>query len=97
MVANEKLLTEKPNEVVEQLLEIVSEEGMVPREAIKMDAELEVLGIKSADFVMILMAIEEKFGVYLAVDEELTSSKTVGGLLEIVIRRIDEHRATQQE
>ena len=97
MVTNEKLLTEKPNEVVEQLLEIVSEEGMVPREAIKMDAELEVLGIKSADFVMILMAIEEKFGVYLAVDEELTSSKTVGGLLEIVIRRIDEHRATQQE
>jgi len=84
--------TDTDLDLTEQLLAIVAEEGMVERDAISLDAELEHLGIKSADFVMILMAIEEKFGVYLSVDDELTGAKTVGELVQVVTRRIAEHR-----
>lgn len=76
-----------------QLLAIVAEEGLVESREIGLEERLDDLGIQSADFVMILMAIEEKFGVYVPVDERLTEAKTVGDLLEVVCRHIEDHRA----
>ncbi len=75
-----------------QLLAIVVEEGMIKDRELEAATRLDELGIESADFVMILMAIEEKFGVYIPVDENLTEAKTVGELLDVVTRHIDEHR-----
>lgn len=80
-------------ELRQQLLAIVAEEGLVDSRTVGVDERLDELGIQSADFVMILMAIEEKFGVYVPVDESLTEAKTVGDLLDVVCRRIEEHRA----
>ncbi|PSC06500.1 phosphopantetheine-binding protein [Alsobacter soli] len=79
--------------ITASLFDIVAEEAMVDRSAIRPEALLEELGVKSADFVMILMAVEEKFGVYLSVDEELAEAKTVRDLTDIVVTRIQEHRA----
>ncbi|MDK9695827.1 MAG: acyl carrier protein [Siculibacillus sp.] len=75
-----------------QLLAIVAEEGMVKDRSFDSDTRLDELGIESADFVMILMAVEEKFGVYVPVDEKLTEAKTVGELLAVVAGHIEDHR-----
>lgn len=75
-----------------QLLVIVAEEGMVQNRELSPEERLDELGIESADFVMILMAIEEKFGVYVPVDERLTEAETVGQLLDVVCAQIEEHR-----
>lgn len=75
-----------------QLLAIVVEEGMIKDRTPAADTRLDELGIESADFVMILMAVEEKFGVYVPVDEKLTEAKTVGELLDVVVGHIEDHR-----
>lgn len=76
----------------QQLLAIVVEEGMIKDRTPTADTRLDELGIESADFVMILMAVEEKFGVYVPVDEKLTEAETVGALLDVVVGHIEEHR-----
>jgi len=80
-------------EIESQLLDIVAQEGMIDRGRLNKDAVLLDLDIQSADYVMILMAIEEKWGVYLPVDENLTEAKTVGDLVELVKGKIVEHKA----
>src|SRR5260370_17404700 len=67
--------------IIEKLLAIISKEGMVDRDKLAMDASLDTLGVVSADVVVILLAIEEEFGVYIPVDSELSDVKTVGGLV----------------
>ncbi|MER2606881.1 MAG: acyl carrier protein [Siculibacillus sp.] len=79
-------------DIRKQLLAIVVEEGMVEGRELGLDEKLSDVGIESADFVMILMAIEEKFGVYVPVDERLTEAETVGGLIEVVTAQILAHR-----
>lgn len=83
---------ERDEDLRHRLLAIVAEEGMVGDRAIDEDQRLDDLGIASADFVMILMAIEEKFGVYVPVDEKLTEAKTVGELLDVVAGHVEAHR-----
>jgi acyl carrier protein len=79
------------NDLRERLLDIVAEEGMVDRAKLVDNAELDALGIKSADLVLVLMAIEGDFGVYLSVDGELSEARTVGAMLQAVTRQIMEH------
>ncbi|WP_299428682.1 phosphopantetheine-binding protein [uncultured Shimia sp.] len=77
------------------LLEMVAQEGMVEPSEITPQRKLEELDIQSADFVMILMAIEEKYGAYVSVDNELTDVVTVQDLLDLAISKIEEHQAAQ--
>jgi len=79
----------KPD-IVEQLREIVAQEGMVDISKVTPETLLEDLEIQSADYVMILMAVEEKFGTYISVDTDFTDAKTVGDLIEIVKKKIEE-------
>jgi len=80
----------------EELLDIIAKEGMVDREKLTGDATLETLGFASYDIVMILMAIEEKFGVYLSVDSELSDVKTLDDLLGVLTTRIADQQANPQ-
>ena len=75
------------------LLDLVAEEAMVDRSVLSADAKLEELDIASADFVMILMAIEEKFDVYISVDSEMSEMKTVQDLLDLATKKIAEKDA----
>ena len=43
---------------------------------------------------MILMAIEDEYGTYISVDTELTETKTVNDLVNLVVSKIEE---TQQD
>lgn len=80
--ASEKLLG--------QLMAIVSREAMIDADKLRRDTLLEELEIQSADYVMILMAVEEEFGVYISIDSEFTDVRTVGDLADIVARKIRE-------
>ena len=84
--------TGRDEELRASVIAIVAEEGMVRDRQISEEQTLDELGIASADFVMILMAIEEKFGAYVPVDANLTEAKTVGELLDVVCGHIAAHR-----
>lgn len=71
-----------------ELLDLVAEEAVVDRDTLKTEARLDELDIASADFVMILMAIEEKYGVYISVDNEIAELQTVQDLLSLVSAKI---------
>ena len=72
---------DKDNQQLENdLLDLVAEEAMVERSVLSASARLDELDIASADFVMILMAIEEKFDVYISVDSEMSEMETVGSI-----------------
>lgn len=64
-------------DVIEKIMAIVVKEGLIDRAKLTPDATLESLGIKSADMVMILMALEEQFGAYIPIDGPLAEAKTV--------------------
>ncbi len=83
---------EKKIQLEDELLDLVAEEGMVDRAQLSRDAALEDLDIASADFIMILMAIEEKYGVYISVDNEMAGLKTVQDLLDAASKKIRENK-----
>ncbi|PSL20888.1 acyl carrier protein [Shimia abyssi] len=79
--------------LTKELIALVADEGMVDVSDIAPEKRLEDLDIQSADFVMILMAIEEKYDVYISVDNELSEVETVQDLLDLVITKIEEAQA----
>lgn len=85
------MTTENPTgapDMMQKIIEIVAAEAMIDPAQLAPDTLLQDLDIQSADYVMILMAIEEKFGVYISVDSELTDARTVGDLMRIVASKI---------
>ncbi len=66
---------------------------MVEVSEIAPEKRLDELDIQSADFVMILMAIEEKYNVYISVDNELADVETVQDLIDLVVMKIKEEQA----
>lgn len=79
--------------MIERLLAIISKEGMIPPEKLLLDAPLDTLGVASVDVVVILLAIEEEFGVYIPVNNELSEIKTVGDLVHELAKKIAENSA----
>lgn len=73
----------------EELVDIIAKEGLIHREKLTSEATLESIGMASYDMVMVLMAIEEKYGVYIVVDTELSEAKTLNELLAVLTRRIE--------
>jgi acyl carrier protein len=85
-------LTAAPD-LMREVIEIVAAEAMIDDEKLAPDTLLKDLDIQSADFVMILMAVEEKFGVYISIDSEFSDAETVGDLVRIVAAKIAERPA----
>jgi acyl carrier protein len=71
-------------ELVNQIIDVISTEGMVDREKITMDATIESLDLKSIDIVMILTALEDKFDVYIPMDGPFHEAKNVKSLIDAV-------------
>lgn len=72
----------------EELLDIIAKEGLIARERLTAEATFESLGLASVDVVMLLMAIEEKYNVYLPIDAELSGISTLPELLELLVAKI---------
>jgi acyl carrier protein len=79
--------------IAAQIVDMVVAEGMVDRDRIKPDSTLESLEIASMDIVMILLSIEEKFGVYIPIDGELGAVKNFSEFVDTVTARIVAGRA----
>ena len=75
------------------LIDLVAEEAMLDKERLTEDATMEHINMASYDMVMVLMAIEEKHGVYISVDTDLSEAKTFGALLDVLVRRIEAHKS----
>lgn len=76
------------SEIKARLLELVAKEGFVPVEKLKPEVRLDELGLKSADLVMVLMAIEEEFKAYIPVDDSLSNAETLDDLLKALLPHI---------
>jgi acyl carrier protein len=74
--------------MIDQILDVIASEGMIPRENLKDDATIDVLGLKSIDLVMILTAIEEKFDVYIPMDGSFQDAKDLKDLVEAISAHI---------
>ncbi len=72
----------------EELLTIIEKDGMIPRDRLTPDATMESLNLASYDMVMVLMGIEDKYGLYLTVDAGLLDAKTLDELLDHMAHRI---------
>ena len=79
--------------LAEQILETIISEGKIDRARATPDATLESLEVQSIDIVMILMAIEEKFGVYVPIDGSIAETKNLGGFVQQIEFRILAGRA----
>ena len=77
-------------DLMREVIEIVAAEAMIERDKLAADTLLKDIDIQSADYVMILMAVEEKFGVYISIDSEFSDAETVGDLVRIVAAKIAE-------
>ena len=75
-------------DITEQVLAIISKEGLVEREKLTPQATLDSLGVASADMMVILLAIEEQFDVYIPIDSDLSEIKTVGQLTAELVKRV---------
>jgi acyl carrier protein len=80
--------------IQEQLIDLFVSDGMIDRAAMKPDATLDSLGIQSVDIMMVLMSVEEKFGVYVPIDEKLAETKNLQGFIDHLIDRIVAERKT---
>ena len=74
-------------------MDIVAREGGLDRALVTPDATLQSLGIKSMDIVMVLLAIEEEFQVYIPADESLSHISDIKGLVADIQRRLAEKKA----
>lgn len=62
---------------LDKIVTILVEEGTVNRSSIVPEATLESLDLQSVDIVRILLAIEEKLGIYVPIDNELASARNL--------------------
>lgn len=76
------------DQLTRDLIEVIAKEGMVDMAGVTPETTLASLNIASVDYMMILAAIEEKFSVYVPMDESLAEVKDVGGLLQVLKDRI---------
>lgn len=75
-------------ELKTQLIDIIEKDGMIKREKLTPDATMESIGVESYDMVMILMGIEDHFGIYISVDTDFSEITTFSDLLELLAERI---------
>jgi acyl carrier protein len=71
-----------------QILDVIIAEGKVDPSRITPDATLESLEVESMDVVLILMAIEEKFDVYVPIDGQIAEAENLNRFVEIVADQV---------
>jgi len=76
--------------IIDRLLQIIADEGLVDRSKLEPQARLDVIGVSPDDLVLIGNAIEREFDRDILGDDALEKCATVQELLEIIGRRISE-------
>jgi acyl carrier protein len=76
-----------------EIMDVILKEGGIEPARLTPEATFETLGLASIDVVMALLTIEEKYGVYIPLDNELSQAKNLGEFVERVARRVQAERA----
>lgn len=80
----------KELDIAEQVREVIANESRIDIEKLTPEATLEDLEIESIDMVEILMGIEEKFDIYVPMNDEIMNNKCVGDVIREVTRLVNE-------
>lgn len=72
----------------EEIIQMIMTERSIEREKLVPEASFRSLGFESLDVVMLLMGVEEKYGVYLPIDGELSAVNSLAELLDLLVARI---------
>jgi acyl carrier protein len=80
----------------ETLKQLISKEALVEQSKLVPEATLESLNIDSLDMSMLLMAIEEKFDIYLSVDSDLEQVVTFKDLVDLLQTKIQQGGQSKQ-
>jgi acyl carrier protein len=79
-------------DIVDRLLQIIADEGLVDRSKLEPHARLDEIGVSADDVVLIGNAIEREFDRDILGDDELEKCVTVRELIEMIGRRISEEK-----
>ena len=74
--------------LLEKIIDVIVEEGMVERDKVVPTATIETLGLDSIEVVMILNGVEEKFEVYIPMDGEITEARNLAELVGILAKQV---------
>lgn len=72
--------------MLERIITIIAEEAKVDRALLTPDATLQTIGLESMDTVMILMGLEDAFGAYIPMNEDLSSARNLSELVSAAMR-----------
>ncbi|MGH6743075.1 MAG: phosphopantetheine-binding protein, partial [Bradyrhizobium sp.] len=75
-------------QLAEQILNLIVAEARIDRARITPEATLQSLDVQSVDVVVILMAVEEKFGVYVPIDGGIADALNLASFVDNVADRI---------
>ncbi len=78
-----------------KILEIVATEGSIEVERLKPDAKLADIEFVSSDMIMVLMALEDEFDVYIPVDDSLSEAETVDELIGSLAAHVQSQKETK--
>lgn len=81
-------LTFAETALLDRLLDIIAEEGLVERVKLEPTATLDEVGLTKDDLILVANKIEREFDRDMLHDEELEHVHTVGGLLDLIVMRI---------
>jgi len=82
------------DEIRQRVRDVMAEEFELERDELRPEATLyEELGLDSLDAVDMVVALEKAFDVKLASQEEVRSVRTVGDIVDLIVRLRDERQA----
>lgn len=80
----DKLDNSRRRDLEHQILDLIISEGKLEPSRVTSEATLESLDVHSIDIVMLMLAIEDKFGVYIPIDGKIAEAKDVGSFVHSV-------------
>lgn len=78
------------SDISQQVREVIANESRIDIEKLTPEATLEDLEIESIDMVEILMGIEEKFDIYVPMNDQMANNKCIADVIREVTRLVNE-------
>ncbi|MBK6802806.1 phosphopantetheine-binding protein [Novosphingobium sp.] len=75
--------------MIEEILDIIAHEAKLDRAALVPGATMESLGIPSLDMVEILFEVEERFGIYVPMGEEMVDTVYLHDLIRVLADQME--------
>ena len=77
--------------------QLIAKEAQIDKAKLVPEATLKSLDVDSLDMSMVLMAIEEKFDIYLSIDSDLEQIETYNDLVEMLLAKVRRHQGAATE